>query len=613
MKSKGKIFKKISKKIAGFTVAMLILQPMLMVAVAPATASAAIPVHVLGIAEHVVISEVQIEGYTVNDEFVELYNPTAESINLTGYRLSKINNNGVEKTLNASLSGVIPSNGYFLVTPQVGYTGSTVADDVYSQTSVYLAANNAVKLYSDAGTTLVDMVGYGTDLDIQFETAAFAENPAAGQSLERKASVDSTALTMAIGGIDHGKGNAWDADNNFSDFVLKTASEPQNSDSDIEDIIAPNKPTVTVPDFINTANETAVPVTIEGEIDATYNFRITEQGALGAEILQTGNLEGSGNAILSVDVSTLLDGDLIVGASQVDESGNEGSENVSTITKDTIAPIASLEATPILGNSATKKIKLTVSSDEQWGGLVEKNGKVYNGLDEVGGGVIFSTTPMTTFEYSGEFDLSWLTEDDKNVDLIAKTVVIDVAGNPTNISVIFRIDDIAPGKVTDLKVVAGNGKVDLSWKNPTDSDLANIQIVRNGTVLATLASTVTAYSDTAVVNGANYTYDVYAVDTAGNKSDKVSASATPSAPQAISAASTSRVASAITTETLTPPIGEVKAAEITKDDDQGQADEKGTEVKETKRIPVWGIIFLLILAAIGGYLFYVQNPENSKK
>ena len=39
-------------------------------------------------ASHVVISEIQIAGGNSNDEFVELYNPTNASVNLTGWRLN---------------------------------------------------------------------------------------------------------------------------------------------------------------------------------------------------------------------------------------------------------------------------------------------------------------------------------------------------------------------------------------------------------------------------------------------------------------------------------------------------------------------------------------------
>ena len=49
------------------------------------------PQKVRSAAAHIVISEVQVGGTNANDEFVELYNPTSVTIDLSGFRLVRKN------------------------------------------------------------------------------------------------------------------------------------------------------------------------------------------------------------------------------------------------------------------------------------------------------------------------------------------------------------------------------------------------------------------------------------------------------------------------------------------------------------------------------------------
>lgn len=185
-------------------------------------------------ATHVVISEIQIGGVTAGDEFVELYNPTASPVNLTGWRLKYQNGNLV-----ASMSGSIPSHGYFLVTSPA-YTGSTSGDETYSASSSALTANSTISL-NDASATLVDKVGMGTSVDSESSPAAALTS---GQSLERKANNSSTVASMTTG-ADTLLGNGEDTDNNATDFIVRTTPEPQNSSSAFEPVTMTSTPTPT--------------------------------------------------------------------------------------------------------------------------------------------------------------------------------------------------------------------------------------------------------------------------------------------------------------------------------------------------------------------------------
>lgn len=179
-------------------------------------------------ANHVVLSEVKIGGATTTDEFVELYNPSQSDISLNGWQLKRKTQAGTESVLVGTISGTIRSHGFFLIT-HVDYTGSTSADQVYSENNS-LSANNTVLLYDNQGL-LIDKVGFGTATD---KEGSAETDPSTGTSRERKANAVSTPATMSIGGVDELAGNAEDTDNNAADFILRNIPQPQNSNSTAE-------------------------------------------------------------------------------------------------------------------------------------------------------------------------------------------------------------------------------------------------------------------------------------------------------------------------------------------------------------------------------------------
>lgn len=170
-------------------------------------------------ATHLVISEIQVEGEVANDEFVELYNPTSSDKLMNHWRLTKKTSGGTEENLVSDLNGTVPAHGFFLITPQSGYNGTVSSDATYSQTSNFIAKNNSVLLKDDTAA-VVDKVGFGEAAD--YETTP-APNPEANGSLERKP-----------GFVYPDQGNGYDTDNNYNDFLLRSTSEPQNSQSDPE-------------------------------------------------------------------------------------------------------------------------------------------------------------------------------------------------------------------------------------------------------------------------------------------------------------------------------------------------------------------------------------------
>lgn len=186
---------------------------------------------------HVEISEVMVgKSGASTDEFVEIYNPATEDVNLSNWKLARKTTSGTESDLVSTISGTIKSHSYFLFTPQTGYTGSASADQTYT-TNNSITNDNTILLYGNDGATVIDKVGFGEALDNETEAET---NPSSGTSRERKANSLSTPATMAIGGLDEFMGNGQDTDNNANDFIARSIPQPQNSQSPTEPI-----PTIT--------------------------------------------------------------------------------------------------------------------------------------------------------------------------------------------------------------------------------------------------------------------------------------------------------------------------------------------------------------------------------
>ncbi|MFH1226030.1 MAG: lamin tail domain-containing protein, partial [bacterium] len=163
-------------------------------------------------ADHLVISEIQLASQSDSkDEFVELYNPTAQNINLTDWRLKKKTASGNESNLLSSFPDiVISAKTHLLIAHKTNYQGSITADLTFSGSTYSMADNNVILLY-DNNNSLIDKVGLGSAID---KESTAADNPADGESLERKPGNNN---------------NDQDTDNNFEDFFLQSTPNPQNA------------------------------------------------------------------------------------------------------------------------------------------------------------------------------------------------------------------------------------------------------------------------------------------------------------------------------------------------------------------------------------------------
>ena len=199
------------RTVALVTAAVTGLVPLLATASAPAVAAPD--------ASDVVISEVYGGGGSTssawNRDYVELYNPTDEAIDLSGTSVQYRSSGGISNPTGVTvLSGSVPAKGYFLVGEATGTAGAAVPTPAVSG-SISMSGTAATIFLADQTTALtapptgsvtgdpaiLDLVGYGSTNT--FETAAAAATSTATSAARDAAGTDtndnSTDLTVAAG------------------------------------------------------------------------------------------------------------------------------------------------------------------------------------------------------------------------------------------------------------------------------------------------------------------------------------------------------------------------------------------------------------------------------
>lgn len=178
---------------------------------------------------HLVISEVATHGATdANDEFVELYNPTAAPLDLAGYVVQYRSATGTTWSTKATLpAGTSLAPGHYFLITSKSYTTTAVPGDLPLTTDLSLAAAAGHVRVADAAAHEVDKLGYGSTATAPEGAAIVASGT--GVTYERKASASATASSMGPGGADEKKGNGRDSDDNSQDFVVRSQRDPQNA------------------------------------------------------------------------------------------------------------------------------------------------------------------------------------------------------------------------------------------------------------------------------------------------------------------------------------------------------------------------------------------------
>jgi len=167
------------------------------------------------VTDHLVISEILagVEGNN-NLDFIELYNPTQEMVNLQGYSLWYQLKKDQEDVLIHSweTSAFIPPNGHYLLLRENQELEFEV--DAYFDYSLVPQRGSLALRSKSAG--LIDQVAWG-DTDADFVETTSASAFPNGSSLER-----------LPGGQ---AGNGQDFNNNAEDFIISKSPKPQTSAS----------------------------------------------------------------------------------------------------------------------------------------------------------------------------------------------------------------------------------------------------------------------------------------------------------------------------------------------------------------------------------------------
>jgi formylglycine-generating enzyme len=97
-------------------------------------------------------------------------------------------------------------------------------------------------------------------------------------------------------------------------------------------------------------------------------------------------------------------------------------------------------------------------------------------------------------------------------------VAVDTSGNKSaGVTVTAKPDGTAPAEVSNLKALSENTKITLSWTPPADADFDKVLIQYNSN-LSEVSKGTAQIEITGLENEVVYTFTVYTIDKAGNKS-----------------------------------------------------------------------------------------------
>ncbi|TCC89600.1 T9SS type B sorting domain-containing protein [Pedobacter hiemivivus] len=260
-------------------------------------------------------------------------------------------------------------------------------------------------------------------------------------------------------------------------------------------------------------NVTTPVITGTAETGATVTLYDTD----GTTVLGTAVATGGNWSITS---STLLANPHTLTAKATDGAGNVGGASTGlAITIDTTSPTMSITsnvATLKAGETAT----ITFTFTEDPGATFTWNGTTGDVLVTGGTLAAISGTGLTR---TATFTPALATNSGTGSITVAASTYTDVAGNNggAGTTPTLTFDSQAPAIPVGLAATSGDTQVVLNWTANTDTDLAKYRILSGTspnptTTLTEITAGTTTYTNTGLINGTTYYYQILAIDQAGN-------------------------------------------------------------------------------------------------
>jgi hypothetical protein len=221
--------------------------------------AASLPVHaapqIQTAATNVVISEFRVRGPSGgNDEFIELYNPTASAIDISGWEIWGTSNSGSATNKATIPAGILLASGqhYLLTNSNTSggpYSGGVIGNLTYGSG---IADDGGIALTGPKGTPIIDQVGMTSCTGCYFETTPVGSlGSGTGSNLNR------SYERKAGGNLD----SCQDTGVNSADFALLSPSTPQNVSSPLSlcGVVLPTPTPTSTPTETPTPTNTATP------------------------------------------------------------------------------------------------------------------------------------------------------------------------------------------------------------------------------------------------------------------------------------------------------------------------------------------------------------------